>query len=185
MKPSTATLSTDPGLRDDTLRAGSTERIMRTAIVVVGVGGALAVIIALGGKARLHAPNLALLAVQPRVLQLHIAAALTAFAIGCVMLARPKGDALHKGLGWTWVLAMMTTALSTFFFPWVLRGRFSVIHGLSAWVAISVPMAVVFVRRGDIRAHRRVMTGNFLGGLIIAGAFTFVPGRLMWRMFFG
>jgi uncharacterized membrane protein len=30
-----------------------------------------------------------------------------------------------------------------------------------------------------------MMTGNFLGGLIIAGAFTFAPGRLMWRVFFG
>jgi uncharacterized membrane protein len=29
------------------------------------------------------------------------------------------------------------------------------------------------------------MTGLFIGGLVIAGAFTFAPGRLMFRVFFG
>jgi uncharacterized membrane protein len=29
------------------------------------------------------------------------------------------------------------------------------------------------------------MAGLFLGGLIIAGVLTFIPGRLMWRLFFG
>jgi uncharacterized membrane protein len=29
------------------------------------------------------------------------------------------------------------------------------------------------------------MTWTFIGGLIIAGAFTFLPGRLMWELFFG
>jgi uncharacterized membrane protein len=34
-------------------------------------------------------------------------------------------------------------------------------------------------------AHRHTMTGLFLFGRIVAGAFTFLPGRLMWRLFFG
>jgi hypothetical protein len=29
-----------------------------------------------------------------------------------------------------------------------------------------------------------MMTVLVVGGLFIAGAFTFVPGRLMWRVFF-
>jgi uncharacterized membrane protein len=29
------------------------------------------------------------------------------------------------------------------------------------------------------------MTGMFLGGMVIAGAFTFFPGRLMWRVIMG
>lgn len=33
--------------------------------------------------------------------------------------------------------------------------------------------------------HRRMMTGLFIGGLVIAGALTFLPGRLMWQVFFG
>lgn len=29
------------------------------------------------------------------------------------------------------------------------------------------------------------MTGLFVGGLLIAGLFTFAPGRLMWQVVFG
>jgi uncharacterized membrane protein len=29
------------------------------------------------------------------------------------------------------------------------------------------------------------MTGMFIGGLIVAGMFTFAPGRLMYQVFFG
>jgi uncharacterized membrane protein len=29
------------------------------------------------------------------------------------------------------------------------------------------------------------MTAMYLGGMVIAGAFTFVPGRLMWRVIMG
>jgi uncharacterized membrane protein len=35
-----------------------------------------------------------------------------------------------------------------------------------------------------VQAHRRAMTGMFVGGLIVAGALTFLPGRLMWAIFF-
>ena len=187
MKPSTDALSIEPhvAMPDDTFRAGRREATIRNLLVAGGVLGAVGVIAALGGKAHLHAPDLGLLAVQPITLQIHIAAALTAFLLGCIMLVRPKGDPLHKAIGWTWVIAMLVTALSTFTFPWVLRGHLSVIHLLSGWVAISVPAGIAFVRRGDIKAHRRIMTQNFLFGLIVAGAFTFVPGRLMWKVFFG
>jgi len=41
-----------------------------------------------------------------------------------------------------------------------------------------------FARTHRVRPHRHMMTGLVGGGLFIAGAFTFVPGRLMWRVFF-
>jgi uncharacterized membrane protein len=170
---------------DGVFRSTPREALIRTLLVVLGVGVAIGFMIVLGGRARLHAPNLALLAAQPPLLQLHIFAAFTAFAVGCVMLVRPKGDPMHRTLGWLWVVAMMTTAVSSFFFPWVLKWSFSPIHLLSGLVAISTPMAVAAARRHDIRAHRRGMTQIFLFGMVVAGAFTFFPGRLMWRLFFG
>ena len=36
-----------------------------------------------------------------------------------------------------------------------------------------------------VAAHRRAMTGMFVGGLVVAGLLTFLPGRLMWAIFFG
>ena len=41
------------------------------------------------------------------------------------------------------------------------------------------------IRRKDVKGHRRAMLGVYFGGLIIAGALTFYPGRLMYRLFFG
>ena len=38
---------------------------------------------------------------------------------------------------------------------------------------------------GRIASHRRAMQGIFFGGLVIAGAFTFVPPRILGRMVFG
>jgi uncharacterized membrane protein len=78
---------------------------------------------------------------------------------------------------------MMTVAIGSF---WIrTTGHLSYIHLLSGGVAILVPMAIAAVKRGDLKAHRRGMTRTFVGGLIIAGAFTFVPGRLMWLIFVG
>lgn len=191
MKPSTESVSIEPAafdaaaLPDDALRSTSGELAFRAAAVSIGLAIALGIIIAYGGKAHLHWPDFSVLEDQPWVLKLHIAGAATALVIGTGLMFGPKGTSIHRAFGWTWVVAMMTTALSSFFLHFIHPGGFSPIHALSAYVAVGVPMGVAFARRHNIKAHRRMMTGNFLFGLIIAGAFTFVPGRLMWKVFFG
>lgn len=132
-----------------------------------------------------HLPNLGLLAEQPPVIQLHVAAALTALLIGTILLLGVKGNTLHRTLGWTWVIAMATVAISSFFIRTIDPGHFSLIHLLSGWTVIALPMAVFAARRHNVRMHRRAMTGLFVGGLLIAGLFTFAPGRLMWQVVFG
>jgi uncharacterized membrane protein len=47
---------------------------------------------------------------------------------------------------------------------------------------INAPLAV---QRHDVRAHRSAVLGVFVGGSLIAGAFAFTPGRIIYRMFFG
>jgi uncharacterized membrane protein len=185
MKTSAHIVSIASPASDDTFHSGRAERLGRSILVGVGLLIALAIIVALGGRAHLHAPDLALLAEQPPVILVHITAALTALMIGAGLMWGPKGTAIHRGFGWVWSIAMVTTALSSFFIHKANPHGFSPIHALSAYVSIGVPMGVAFARRHNIRAHRRMMTGNFLFGLIVAGAFTFVPGRLMWRLFFG
>ncbi|TFW11942.1 DUF2306 domain-containing protein [Brevundimonas intermedia] len=135
-----------------------------------------------------HVPDWRLLLTSPPAIQIHVAAALTALAIGVVLLIGVKGNRLHRTLGWTWVLAMATTAVSSFFIHRLNpggSGGFSMIHLLSGWTVIALPMAVHAARRHRIADHRRAMTGMFVGGLIVVGAFTFLPGRLMWAIFFG
>ncbi len=134
---------------------------------------------------RLHAPDWRLLLDASPVIQLHIAAALTALVIGTVLLIGVKGTRRHRILGWSWVSAMAATAISSLFIHSINPAGFSLIHLLSGWTIISLPMAIYAIRRGKVQAHRRAMTGMFVGGLIVAGAFTFLPGRLMWAIFFG
>ena len=119
------------------------------------------------------------------MIQVHLAAALVALAIGVILLAGVKGTRGHRVLGWTWVLAMATTAISSFFIQQINPGGLSLIHALSGWTLVGLPMAVHAARRHRVEAHRRAMTGMFVGGLVVAGLLTFLPGRLMWAVFFG
>ena len=159
---------------------------VRRALILIGIGlASWSVVLTLGALHgfHLHAPRLDILARASAVLQVHIAAAVGALVIGMALLIGVKGRTFHKTAGWTWVACMMTVALSSF---WIRdHGRLSYIHFLSGWTSLAVPMGVAAVKRGDMKAHRAAMTRTFMGGLIIAGAFTFVPGRMMWRVFLG
>jgi uncharacterized membrane protein len=133
----------------------------------------------------LHAPDFALWAQVSWVVKLHVYAALTALAIGTAILLRRKGTGFHKTLGWAWVIAMGTTAISSLFIMELNRGFFSFVHLISGWTIIALPMAIFAIRNRKVETHRRAMTGMFVGGLLIAGALSFIPGRVMFEMFFG
>ncbi|WP_420808229.1 DUF2306 domain-containing protein [Caulobacter flavus] len=160
-------------------------RFRRKGLAGVLVATAIAAAPVLMIRNGVHMPNLSLLAAAPVKIQLHVAAALTALAIGTVLMVGVKGTRLHRTLGWTWVVAMATTAISSLFIREMNHGAMSWIHLLSGWTIVALPMAVYAARRHKVHMHRRFMTGLFVGGLLIAGAFTFLPGRLLWRVFFG
>ena len=88
------------------------------------------------------------------LIAVHALLALTALGIGVVVLARRKGTASHKLLGRTWV-----------------------------WTLISLALAVWFIRRGNVRAHRGFMIGTFIG-LAGAGLGALAPGRALYRLLF-
>ncbi len=117
-------------------------------------------------------------------IQIHVVGAIATFAIGLVLLSAPKGFRLHKTLGWTWVLSLAVTAISSFFITGLMGSSYSPIHALSAWTMIGLPFGIAAIRRRDLKKHRDTMTGMFVGGMAIAGLFSFLPGRLMWDIFF-
>lgn len=108
---------------------------------------------------------------------IHLAAALAALAVGAATFLRAKGTYSHRMLGRAWVALMLVTALST----WWIRanGSFSWIHGLSVFVLFALAGGVYHAVNGRIAAHRRTMQGLFFGGLVVAGAFTLLPQRLL------
>lgn len=118
-------------------------------------------------------------------IQLHVATVLPAALLGAFLLARPKGTPTHRALGKIWLVLMMVTALSTFFIHEIkLVGDFSPIHLLSIYVLFGSWQAVAAARRHDIAAHRGHVAGMYLGGIVVAGLFTLLPGRLMHTCLF-
>ena len=134
---------------------------------------------------RPHAPDWALAAALPVKVQIHIVAALMALTIGTIILMQPKGSRFHKTLGWAWVAAMAAAAVSSLFITGINGDAWSFIHLLSGWTIIGLPMAIYAIRNRKVQAHQRAMTGMFLGGLIVAGLLTFIPGRFFYAFFFG
>jgi uncharacterized membrane protein len=92
----------------------------------------------------------------------------------------------HRTIGWVWV-ALMVTVTTTSFWIHDLRvwGQWSPIHLLSIFTLIMLPPAVIHAMRHRVEGHRKAMTGLFTGALLIAGLFTFWPGRIMHAVLFG
>ena len=119
-------------------------------------------------------------------IQLHAFMAMSAFALGIVQFAAPKGTIPHRTLGWIWVVLMITVAVSSFWIHTInLWGPWSPIHFLSIFTLTMLPLAVWRARRHQVQHHRWSMISIFVGGLVIAGIFTFVPGRIMYSIVFG
>jgi uncharacterized membrane protein len=130
--------------------------------------------------------NLAPLLDAAPAIPVHAVAAMTAFGLGVVQLAAPKGTLPHRTLGWIWVGVMMAVAISSFRIHEIrLLGPWSPIHLLSIVVLITIPLAVWKAHHHDVADHRRIMIAVFSGALVIAGLFTLLPGRIMHAVVFG
>ena len=119
---------------------------------------------------------------------LHLLTVLPAFVIGALILGTRKGTPRHRRLGRAFAGLMMITAAITLLMPSAvgptLLGHFGFLHGLSLLVLWSVPAAIVAVRRGRVAAHRAGMVGVYAGGILVAGGFAFMPGRLLHAWLF-
>jgi len=137
--------------------------------------------------------NLAPLAHMPLQIQVHLATILPAFVLGTwMMFVSRKGSSTHRTIGKIYLLLMSITAIAaTFIREPSSMGidlgplRIGPIHIFVPVTAFSVYTALTSIRRGNIKSHQGAMTGLYFGGLILAGVLSFLPNRLMYRMFFG
>ena len=130
---------------------------------------------------------------SPLQIQLHWATATIAFFLGLIIFLRPKGTLPHKTLGAFYAVLMIVTSVAAFF---VRSGDVSgwdylSLKGMSP-IHLFIPLTLFGIFGGlfgilvlkDRRRHRWPLIGSFVGGLVIAGAFTFLPGRRMHTFFF-
>lgn len=108
-----------------------------------------------------------------------------ALALTPVILLRRRGDPAHRLLGHVWAGSMVLTAFLSLFVRLSNHGGFSLIHILSVYTLIQVPLLVWFARQHNIRRHRRAVRAMVTGALLIAGFFTFPFGRLLGHWLFG
>ncbi len=121
----------------------------------------------------------------PLPVWVHLATIATALILTPVMLWRRRGDERHRVLGYVWVAAMAMTAIDSLAIRMINRGGFSVIHLLSIWTLIQVPLIVWSARSHNHARHRSSVRGMVLGALLIAGFFTFPFERMLGHWLFG
>ena len=120
---------------------------------------------------------------------LHLGSLVPAFVIGTYLLLNRKGTPVHRFLGKIYMGLMLFTAFVTLFMEAVVGPKFlnhfGFIHLLSLLVLYTVPTSYRAIRVGNIKLHKRKMVGLYVGALLIAGAFTLSPGRLIHSWLFG
>jgi len=151
-----------------------------TIAIAPGLGG----IAALAAKAHPHAPDMALLASLSPVIKLHVVAAMAALGLGAALMSIRKGRRFHRAAGWVWVGLVSLVAGSSLFITTLRPGHLSILHLLSGWVLIVLPLAVARAKRHEVGRHRGAMMALFYGGFALNSLIAFIPGRTMWAVFF-
>lgn len=120
---------------------------------------------------------------------MHLITVVPCFMIGTLLLIIKKGTPIHKGFGRIYMVLMMFTAFVTLFMPAdvgpQLLNHFGWIHSFSFLTIYTVPTAYLAIKKGNVKVHKRKMILLYFGAIIIAGGFTFVPGRYLHEVFFG
>ncbi len=87
------------------------------------------------------------------------------------------------------MILMLLTASVTLFMPAEVGPRFlnhfGWIHSFSFLTIYTVPTAYWAIKNGEVKRHKRKMILLYFGAIIIAGGFTFTPGRFLHSLFFG
>lgn len=122
------------------------------------------------------------------LLYIHLATVVPCFVLGTLLLLIKKGTPIHKTSGKVYMVLMLITATVTLFMQAQVGQRFlnhfGWIHLFSFLTIYTVPTAYLAIRKGNIKTHKRKMILLYFGAIIIAGGFTFVPGRYLYEVFF-
>lgn len=126
----------------------------------------------------------------PFAVQLHVFTVVPAFFLGTWQIFfSHKGAPWHRKLGYFYLALMTVTAIAALFIHQIpaidILFGFGPIHIFSIVTLLGVVGALRGAWTHNIKLHKRSMLGVYIGGLLIAGSFALLPGRLMHRLIFG
>ena len=127
-----------------------------------------------------------------QIIYVHSVLALLAIPLGLYIIITKKGTKSHKMLGRIWVTVLLIVSLTAIFIQTIKPDQFSLIHLLVPYTIGSLIYSIWNIRRFKITkikrykiGHMRSMIGVYIGALLIAGAFTLMPGRFFNEIIFG
>ncbi|MGB3723995.1 MAG: DUF2306 domain-containing protein [Pacificimonas sp.] len=161
-------------------------RTWSTRDAVIGVSGMALTVIALMALMRggLGISEMSLWRLPPAVL-FHIFTIVPAIPLGAYVFVARKGTKQHRLAGRIWCLLMFATAISTIFIRTSPDGAMSWIHTFTFMTMASIPLGIWAAMTRRYKLHERVFLQLYIGAVLVAGGFTFLPGRTMFQLAFG
>ena len=132
------------------------------------------------------------------IIYIHAFFALTAIPVGLYIFFKKKGTKQHRFIGRVWVSFLLIVSFTALFITspmtdTVFNPRFySWIHLLIPFTVGNLIYSVWSIRQfkktkleKHKNAHIYSMVGVYIGALLVAGAFTLMPGRMFHEIIFG
>ena len=127
-----------------------------------------------------------------QIIYAHATLALLAVPLGLYILLTKKCTQQHRILGRIWVTFLIIVSLTAIFIQAINPGQYSLIHLLIPWTIGSLIYSIWNIKKFKYTkierykfAHMYSMIGVYVGALLIAGAFTLMPGRFFHEILFG
>ena len=126
------------------------------------------------------------------IIYAHATLALLAVPLGLYILLTKKGTKQHRMLGRIWVIFLIIVSLTAIFIQTINPGQYSWIHLLIPFTLVSLIYSIWNIKKYKKTkierykySHMYSMIGVYVGALLIAGAFTLMPGRFFHHILFG
>jgi uncharacterized membrane protein len=124
-----------------------------------------------------------------KLIHYHLFLLLISFLIATYIMLTKKNTKQHKVLGALYMGLMLIAVIISFFITATigptLFDHFGILHILSLFMLYIIPSAYMAAKNGNIKKHRNIMIGLYVGTIVIAIVFSLTPTILLNEWIFG